>query len=782
MSSEELCLLCNDYFNQRNNQNKSLEPIQKYFSRLINDNKMIEMTPNVKSYIPALAKEQNGVLCPMLTATINGLSPTDYVPQLDLKFSLAAPREPSDASKSARNPRSNMLHSPGQTNSHISPRFSLNRSQLENLDTLRIHELPAPKTSRPYPNAKALITSRSIKKTGMISFRTPLPPLNQTECDILPQLYVSPTDEFYIGKKLNKESLEWSIIPPTFPDHLIGNNFNVMTTRGVVTLSDGEAGNVQSLHDFIKDKENQFIVENQMISKRVSFKSFYLWRQRLRERLFSKVISIYDTHNAISVPNFNSALEHMRSDVIAASEGAIVFTAEFDSKNEEAEFNEMKETANESIIEVDKKMVALKDQVGQQISEVFRVINASNVLIQLGFEELNSLNELPPSLKQYASDLKWRVPSLWRERMRETQLKYERKLAKDRQGYLSTFFTKVRINYNGILILKCKEMMMGFVDRFVPEPVNHRRPHKIHATFNENTGLDIIPNRNEFTTWVTRTLNSIKSAFFQELDKIWSDIVLEADPNYDYTIENPFNVVARFQDLSEKTQEALDSINDAYNYFEMETKTLSEAIKTLVKKINESAAFTNIRDIDSLQALLNELIKAKENIDKRPKNIFHHPRNTTESMHDFVISLLPAMDDAKKYYDRGMEALKLKVINELNLLFSEINERWSAVKDKKVTKMDSRALEARTLQYSLLCDVYCCTWKDAIADVKASFDTVMKMYRQLSDKCKYTHSSAARHFNKVADTLGLGGVPIVEEEDYEEEQEEEYEEEYEDEE
>ena len=779
MSSAELCELCNDYYNKSSSETKSLEPIQRYFSKLINDNKTIDLTPKLKQYIPSLANEKNGALVSMLNSTINGLSPTDFVPQLNLKTALMEPREPSERAGSSHRPRSGRIRSPMETMSHISPR--LNRPSIDNLDTLNYHELVVPKTSRPYPNAKALITARSMKKLGTISYRQPLPPLNQTESDILSNLYVSSNSEFYIGKKLDPTSLDWHIIPSAYPEHLIGNEFNVMTTGGVVQFTPGAGAQVQDLYKFVEDKENEFIVENQMIRKRVSYRSFYHWRQRLREKLFSKVINIYDAHNAISVPNFAPVLEQIRQDVLDATRNARIYDILFDLTVEEVDFATLKETADESIFNLDKQISSLKDQVGQQISEIFRNIRAANVLIQLGFEELNSLNQLPPSLKQYSSDLKWRVPSIWREKMREKQLKYERKLAHDRQDYLSTFFSKVRMNYNGLLILRCKEMMLRFVDRFLPEPVEKRRTHRLVAYFDQTNGIGISPNRAEFISWVERTLSTTKSTFFQDLDKIWQELIFEVDPNYEYTIENPFVVISRYQDLNEITKEAFDAINSAFQYFETEVEHHAVYVRKLVEKLEESKKFTDLRDIDKLQLLLNDILKSKEEIDKRPKNIFHHPKDKTESLNDFIVALSPAIDDVRKYYNTSMDALKLRVINELNLLFTEINERWSAVKDKKVTRMDARALEARTLQYSLLCDVFCSAWKDALADVKASFDTVMRMYRQLSDKCKYTHAGAARHFNKVADTLGLGGVPIVEEEEEEEEEETEYEEEYEEE-
>ena len=100
---------------------------------------------------------------------------------------------------------------------------------------------------------------------GSISFRKRLPPLTQTESDIISQLYLSSNTTFYLGKKLEPTDLEYHILPTAYPAHLIGKEYNVMTTNGVVQFTDGQGTQVQDLYKFIQDKENEFIVENQMI-------------------------------------------------------------------------------------------------------------------------------------------------------------------------------------------------------------------------------------------------------------------------------------------------------------------------------------------------------------------------------------------------------------------------------------------------------------------------------------------------------------------------------------
>jgi hypothetical protein len=114
-------------------------------------------------------------------------------------------------------------------------------------------------------------------------------------------------------------------------------------------------------------------------------------------------------------------------------------------------------------------------------------------------------------------------------------------------------------------------------------------------------------------------------------------------------------------------------------------------------------------------------------------------------------------------------------VNDLNnALFTEIQEKWATVKDKKVSVADCRYIEIRMVLYALMSQSVCSAWPEAIQDLKASFDTVMRMYMRLNQDCKYTHTDAILSFNAAADILGMSHVPIRElDYDYEEDEEEE---------
>jgi hypothetical protein len=95
------------------------------------------------------------------------------------------------------------------------------------------------------------------------------------------------------------------------------------------------------------------------------------------------------------------------------------------------------------------------------------------------------------------------------------------------------------------------------------------------------------------------------------------------------------------------------------------------------------------------------------------------------------------------------------------------------VKDRKITVADCRYLEMRMVIYAIMSQSVCSAWAEAIPDLKASFDTVMRMYQQLNNDCRYTHGAAILSFNVAADELGVPHVTMrVHEYDYEEDEEE----------
>jgi hypothetical protein len=501
---------------------------------------------------------------------------------------------------------------------------------------------------------------------------------------------------------------------------------------------------------------------------------FYLWRERYHDRQFKKIITAFDALAAVAHPGFCQLIDKIREEVLCATENLVVYQPVFDSKMEEVEFDDLQQTAASAIQNMEEVVTDLNIESSRQIAEFFKQLRAVNLLMHLDFEELHSLNALPPSLQAYAVDLRWKVPSIWRLRMREKQLKTERKLAALRQDYIPTYFTRIRSAYNGLLVIQCDRVLCNFLQRFSFNRTFRRRIHKIISSFDREAGIKITPSRDEFVDWVRRTMNDVKAAFLHPKQLISDDIILGIYPVYKFESTNPFNVLDRFRNLKGLVEVAFRSIDTAFSYFHSELLHHSTFMRQLIEQTDQGTHFTDVREVERLGETIQHLVNAKEHLTRRPKNLFHKMPESDEAT-DFLVDMRPTLETAGQYLERGMATLRTRIVNELNnSLFTEVQEKWASVKDKKITASDCRYLEIRMVMYATMSQSVYHAWPEAVPDLKASFYTVMTMYQQLNKDCRYTHSDAILAFNAAADEIGVPHVTMkAEEYEYEEEYEEE---------
>ena len=751
---DELCEICGRFFEKQGNRDASPEEIAQFFSRCMKRGEKVQITNEVRYYIPLLASYKDGIFCTLLESGIDGISPMHYVP--DLQFSL--PHEPHapKSARTSRNPRQSSRRIPQSARGLDLP--------VPELTTLHHRELPL--TAR----------TRTFKNT-LISTRKPLPPLTETQDDVIPTLYGSVVkNNFFMGKRVDEESLDVKILPPAYPKHLIGDNFAMLSVSGVVTAS-GEHAGVVDLGQFVMDMANEFVVERQEFRLRYSYRMFYTWRERCRERQFRKIITEFDRPQAVAFPGFAKLIDDIRYSVLTATENFVVYPREFDSRMEEVEFEELQDVASDSILRIDAKISEVCDETGRKIAEFFKQVRAANLLMQLDFEELHSLNALPPSLQPFASDLKWKVPSIWRQRLREQQLRRERKLAGLRQEYISTFFTKVKSVYTGLLVLQCERVIRNYLERFSQKCSFKKRVNKIRSEFDPEHGIKTKPTRDTFMKWVNRTVAEITKAFLGEKKQLSLDLITEIDPEYDFKVENPIALLDRFSQLQKMSHDAMASLDQSFSFFDFELQQHNGFMKNLIDKVNEASLFTDLRDVEQLEQTVQGLVKAQESLMKRPKNVFHR-NQINDELTDFVIDMRPTLEAASQFLQSGMKEVRTRVGNELNdKLFTEIQEKWASVKDKRITKGECRYIEMRMVMYSVMCDTICSAWPEAIPELKASFDTIMRIYRDLTGKTHFTHVDAIVSFNNAAEKLGISSIPIPDDDEYEEYEEEEEEEE-----
>jgi hypothetical protein len=328
--------------------------------------------------------------------------------------------------------------------------------------------------------------------------------------------------------------------------------------------------------------------------------------------------------------------------------------------------------------------------------------------------------------------------------------------------------------YTGELILQCDRVIRGYLERFSSNCLIKRRINKFVSSFDVVAGITVRPTREEYTRWVWRIVAAIKHAFLDDRKRLSDDILLDIHPEYVFEKASPFDTLERFDALKALVSDVSGALDAAYSYVEREVNRHASFMKDLIEWVNEAGEFSDLREIERLRDMIGKLTEAGDDLRRRPKNIFHKMADNGEST-DFVVDMRPALEGAKAFLEKGVGALRSRLVGELNnSLFTEIQEKWAAIKDKRIAAADCRFLETRMVLYALLSQTVAQAWPDITGEYRASFETVGRMYGSLSETARFTHADAILSFNAAADFLGISRVQAHEDEyEYEEEEEEE---------
>ena len=808
--------LCHRFFDSPR-KDFSPDKISSLFTRIISKNQKLKMTEEIRNFIPKLAAYDNGVFCSFLEDSIEGISPMHYVPELQLQdYSIRkakAPKSPKSI-RSSRNPR-NRKSRPKTTRT---PRVENNNNS--KINDLPVYELKLPNRSSIYLNQNTANSSRPQSARRSKKKNKYLPPLLQNQNDVISHVFFKDSKKFFVAKKEKEESHDYNIIPPDYPKHAIGNNFSVIAGSGVVSL-DGNKANVQDLPQFILDNENHFIVEKQLFRLHNSYRSFYTWRDRYKERVFKKLIKIIDDNDKIIKPGFSTLTDSIRQIVLEKTENLSIFKPDFEHRIDEIEFSEFQEIANIAIAEMDDLTTHLSAQVGMEIFEFFKQVRANNLLIQLTFEELHSLNALPESLKTFSSDLRWRYPSIWRQKLRDKMLTLERKNAQKRQNYLKKFFFLAHSTYTGNLIMQVQRIAVEFLQRFsqnqfqyqssyLLQPkfnsksdnfIRRRRTIKLTGIFDDTEGMKIFPTKEQFIKWIFLTVEEIKAAFLDNEKQISIDVINEIDPDFDEEVglksfEDPKIILSRYPAFKKLANAVKNDISGVYTYFTLEMHNHASFLKKLKESINSAFSLiqtsednsnindknsdnsnSKLREIETLERVIKDIAEVEKGLQDRPRNLYHKSV-TNDELTDYVLDMRPALDAATTYFTEGVSKFKSAIINELNVnIFTEIQEKWAVIRGTRISRENCRYLEIRMVMYAVLSEIASTAWSDTAIQIKGTFDTIMRLYRDLNDKCPYTHNAAISTFNISAEKVGVSTIQNkkndIQEYDDEEEEEEE---------
>ena len=769
----EFELLCHNFFDLPQ-KDKTPDKLLNFFYKLIQSNQKIQITDQIRYFIPLLASHGDGTFQKLLDPCIDGLSPMHYVPDLMLSNSLTitSPVVSSRSTRSLKNPRTAR-----------NARSARSEKNCRNAQTARA---PRPKISDLNPGVELAVTSRvpkdallpfSKKPTTKLNFKPQLPPLKDTQDAIMGKLYIRDNPNFFPGRNIIPKTLDINIMPMKYPPHMMGNNYDAFSSTAVTSLEEKGNATVNSLPQFVLDKNNDFMVR-QIFRIRMFYTSkfFYTWHEMLREKRFRTLVNAIDESDEIAKPLFYDLLQKIRFDLLNLTENMDIFPPTFDDAINEARFEELQENSNKAILYMEEVNIKNAQDTEACLAEFFRQIRSYNLNMSLGFEELNSMSILPQKFENVTSDLKWRFQSMVRDKQRKDLLDHERVVAFHRQNYLGRYFSTVRGVYDGCLVMQCQKCLIRFLDRFsttFPFDTLKRRGYRIFGRFHVDEGCLVCPSYVEFQKWASSVVADIKHAFLLPNKILNSDVVYDVDPEYDCPHENPMISVERFKYHQVLMENAYAEIKHAFDFFYEKIIEPKEFMKTLKGKVEIANQFDDFRDSDELQKIIDMLLEAEKQLLQYPKN-FYHKIPEKEEIIDFILELRPAINSGLDYLHEAMDGLKNRIIHGLNtILFNEIQEKWaSATWSKNIKRGDVRYIERRLHLFSIVSNSLVTAWKDSANGLKASFDTLISIYRGLNDKCpQYTHIEYLQHFNTTAEKIGLNGVTFSEDQEYQEEEE-----------
>lgn len=760
----EFVTLCKSFFNGRT---KSTQPLRIFFSKIMKGRSKLPLTADVRQYIPKLAQVENGIFIDMLTNSIDGITPLHFVPDLQL-----APRPP----RKKRNP----------TQSPPPRRCQTTRDDLHIAD---IKTFMQTRTMTTQNNSKLLskpqtdraFTSRSHatdwEKTQP-AYLKPLPPLKRTDNQVIPQLYAGSDSNFFVGKKEKPTDENLHIIPPEYPPEQVGKKYSLITKKGIISLEDKHS-EMTDLDQYVRDQTDFYLTKHNKFREKLAYQSFYTWRNRYKIHHFDCKIKRLNNISATITPGYNNILDRIRSNFYNATDNLTVFPSNFDHRNDDAPYTEMTEVAEKMCALITETTTNLCDETARLLAQFFNEILLTKEMMKLNFSELNELDALSPGMKKYSSDLKYKTPSIHRDKLRQKELKTERIYSKSREEYIPKFYRKVRAIYDGLLVIRCHETISDFLSRFDSTRFNENRATKFTAYFDEEKGLNLTPSHTDFLKWANGIISKIKEAFLKEERRLPLDLIQSIDPDYNTESEDLYVMLSRFKDIDKVSRNIAICADSAFDFFQKELDLHTQFLKDFQKKILDADNFNDIRNNEAFKATSQTLIQLRKEIERKPRLLLHKvtANSSAEARADFVVDLKPCWEVASKKLDASFMALKSRSVEELNNnLFPEIQEKYVAQKEKrKLSKVDVGAFEARCLIYSLMCGTIIDSWPLLMSDIRAGLDTVSQMYTQIAGMSKYVHAEVADTFNTVADKLNVPWVNVKEGEEEEDNEEDEYE-------
>ncbi|OHS98116.1 hypothetical protein TRFO_35542 [Tritrichomonas foetus] len=542
---EELENLIHDL---RYGNGSSYSPLYEFFSKALQKNQTIKITPKIKENIPFLSTCDSGMIWPVAQKVMPEFDPSMLVPKLDYRQNPFVPVTP---------PRLEVSPHPGTIPTKL---------------MLPIHPLQV-KTVRPVP----------VKTTR----------------EMLPALANYTPGQFYYcsPRKTSRpeDSLSYKIHRKRHPLIPLTPDQKILTLNGMMNITPKSKGEFTPMKQFLHSHSKLFLSRNiPIFNNWMKNKLFIRWVNRLRNKRFKRIQSTVLNSCPLGHTEFFEEIFEIRQTATDLfKECHPIKSGPIPSDL----FGELVQNSNDSLKEMREQMKELVTSLAKNIEHfIFQVSGISHIL-RADYAVLKKIEALPEPVIPYSLDDERDQPSITGSQIRTKILQKERRRALDRKEYLPQFFIYVRLFLRDFFVEQLHSSLLEFYERFTEVPPT--KSHQVQLLLDKDKGLVLSPSREEFLNWFNVVDKAIKDIFICDQLSLDQEKMDQLFPNRDCPGISVIETVAVNHEMNEMRQNAIQTINDAFDFFEKKLKPSAIVLTKLQGRLEEISGIKEFNDTES---------------------------------------------------------------------------------------------------------------------------------------------------------------------------------------
>ena len=549
--------------------------------------------------------------------------------------------------------------------------------------------------------------------------------------EILPKLAISPIGNFYYCTPRSKTSREPEGL--SFNIHRKGasvknkaHEVGTLTQQGLLQMKANKTSEFIEMDQFLEAKENAYMTRNLPLFQNWELhKSFNRWKIQLKANRYQKM-----SKHILSIPSLESTIFFDKLSKIKDAVYEALKTCHPINIDLVSDTFQCVKADSESCLEIIRSRIDdLNRQISDDLSDFFELLRGIAFLLRSDYEVLKTIKALPKSLIPYSLDDDTKAPSLTAIRVRNHLLYIERKLSHERKEYIPRFFILVRLILRDFLVEKIQHVLKEFYSRFTIDPPICM--HQITLNLDENVGLSMNPSLEEFLEWFENEDHDIYSVFLahqlelstEENQRVFGDKkppLILADERSVHT-----------DDIRQAHDSAIQVIKDAYGHFEARLHSTQRIFVDLQKRLLQ------ISDVDSYEAS-SDFIKVLDELKEIAATIENQPRIITFGA--LYTEMKGAKIQLLQKHRSVMEKLKAKGVQKASSIFDHIIEKRmkhnqilnqanlsGQPPDEKLIRASLTELQTESLEFLSFGTSITSNWVDGLNELREQIESVKEI-------------------------------------------------------